>query len=221
MAASSFAWTYTTLIAALQAFLEETGTDYTTTNIDICIGLGEIGLLRDLDLDIFDATATGTFTTGNQQITKPTGFIADRTLSYVASGTTVVMVPKSREWLLDYWPTVANQTATPKYYADLNTTTWIVAGTPSTAHTWTSYHVKRPDKLSSDTATNWLGTNVPDALFHACLVYSEEFLRNDEMMALWKSEYQAKLAQARYETRKHRRKDFAPLVAAPTPSQER
>lgn len=219
MAAHSFVWNYTTLVAALKAFVEDSGTDI-SGNIDTIIGLGELGLLRDLDLTIFDATDTGTFTPSSQSVTKPAGLVALRTLSFVASGVTYQMIPKTREFVLDYWPTAATTILLPKYYADLTDTTWLIAGTPSTGHTWTAGFVKRPNQLSSDTASNWLGTNCPDALFYACLVYSEEFLRNDEMTVVWKQEYAVKLAAAQFETRHHRRSDYAPLSRAPAPTRE-
>lgn len=217
---AAFQWSYATLKAALVAFVEEQGTDF-ASNVDTCIGLGELGLLRDLDLDIFDATDTGAFSVGNQIILKPTGFVADRTLTFVSAGKTYPLIMKSREFVLDYWPTAATTILLPKYYCDMDTVRWMVAGTPSTALAWTALFMKRPDGLSSTTGTTWLGTNCPDALFYACLAYSAEYLKQSESLPTWVQEYQRRLQAAQIETRHHKRKDYAPMAATPTPRGER
>ena len=215
-----FGWNHTTLKAAIIAFVEDTGTPF-ASDVDICIGLGELGLLRDLDLDIFDAIDTGVFTASSQIVLKPPNFVADRSLTFSSGGKTYPLIQKTREYILDYWPTETTTAALPKYYADLDDTRWIVAGTPSTAHTWTAHFMKRPAGLSSTVATTWLGTNCPDALLYACLVYGAEYLKQGESLPIWEQEYVKVLSSARNETRHHRRKDYAPMTMTPMPRSER
>lgn len=216
----SVTYSYSTLTTEIIKQAHDDGTAF-AAEVDNLIATGETKLLRDLDLEIFDSTDTGSFAYGSQNVTKPTGYLACRTLSYVSSGTTrVFMTPKTYDFLIDYWPT-SGTVGLPKYYAELNTTTWVVAPTPNSAYTWTARFMKRPTGLSGSNTTSWLGTNAGDLLLLACMIASEAYLEADERIATWKAEYQEKLGMAKYELRRMTRSDYAPGVAAPTPRQEK
>lgn len=213
----STSYSYTTLKSTLISFTEDTGTEFASA-VDLIIPLAEDKVLRDLDLEIFDVVGTGTFTATNPIITKPTGIVALRSLHYTvaATGSFVQMDQKSWEFIKDYWPVEATTTATPKYYTEYSATEWYVAGTPSASVTaWTSRYIKRPIGLTSDNATTWLGTNAGDVLLYACLVVSEQFLKGDGRVPVWKAEYMERLGAARNELRRVERADYSPIDAAP------
>ena len=202
-------FTYASLTTALKNHIENQGTAF-STELDTIIGLGELKLLRDLDLEIFDSTDTGTFTASSQLVTKPTGYVAGRSLHITVSGVTSQLFLRTYEYLIDYWPTTATTTTSPKYYAELNDTQWFVAGTPASGYSFTARFMKRPSGLSGAVTTTWLSTYAADALFYACLAASEEYLKADERVALWKNEYAEKLFAARNEFRRMRRSDYTP-----------
>lgn len=200
--ASSF--TYTTLAAALVSMTEDVGTEFATA-VDTIIPLGEDKVLRDLDLTLFDTVATGSFTSSNPLLAKPTDFIALRSMHYINASTNMVeLEPRSWSFIKDYWPNNATTTATPKYFAEyLNSSTpaWHIAGTPASALSYSVEYVKRPTGLTSSNAATWLGSNVGDLLLYACLVASEQFLKADERIPVWTTEYMSQLAAARSELR--------------------
>lgn len=209
-------YTYTTLKAALLAFTEEPSIDVYATDIDKIIPLAEDKVLRDLDLEIFDVSSIGTFTGSNAYLTKPTGIVALRTLHYTdASGNFQLLEPRSWAVCKDYWPQEATTTATPKYFAEFSDTQWFIAGTPASGLAVTSRYIKRPAGLSSTNATTWLGTNVGDLLFYACLIGSEQYLKADDRVAGWQTEYTERLAAAKAELQSETRKDYIPVDPAP------
>lgn len=78
----ALAWTYNTLLQALYDWPVEDSdhTEY-TNNVPNLIGLGELRLVRDLNLSIFDVVdETLTLDEGTRLITKPSGLIQVRAL---------------------------------------------------------------------------------------------------------------------------------------------
>lgn len=212
MAAS---FTYATLVTAIETFTEDSGTEFVTA-IDTIIPLAESRLLRDLDLELFDVTASGTFTASSAVVTKPTDMVALRSFHYTdASGNFQMLDPKSWEFVKDYWPKVATTTATPKYFTEYSDTQWYLAGTPASGLTYTVRYIKRPTGLTSGNTTSWLGTHVGDVLLYACLITSEQFLKADDRMPLWKTEYAAHLNAAKKELRRTDRNDYSPIESTP------
>lgn len=211
MAAS---YNYTTLKAALEAFTEDFGEEFVSA-IDTIIPLGESRLLKDLDLEIFDTTTTGSFSVGNPLVPKPANMVALRTFFYSdANQNYVELEQKSWAFILDYWPKASTTTATPKYYSEYTNTHWYLGGTPSAARTYTLRYITRPTSIVT-AGTSWLGTNAGDALLYSCLITAEQFLKADDRMPLWKTEYTQALTTARRELRRTDRTDYDPLGATP------
>jgi hypothetical protein len=73
-------YTYATLVADLQAFLEDNGADF-EGSIDSIIALGEERVLRDMDLSIFDAVSEETLSANTDMLTKPSGTLFARFIS--------------------------------------------------------------------------------------------------------------------------------------------
>lgn len=207
----SISYTYATLKTALIDFTEERSTEF-NTNIDVIIPLAELALLRDLDLVVFDVHTqnAGQFTIGNQSVSKPSGCLVNRGLWLVsAGGSRTLLEPRTVSFVKDYWPTPAAQ-GTPKYMAELSDTAWLVAPTPSAALSYDLLYTKRPTGLTSANQSTWLGTNTGDALFYACLCNSEEFLKNDPRIPVWKEKYKTEiLPAAKFEFRSLVRRDFS------------
>jgi hypothetical protein len=76
------AWTYTTLKEALRVWpaVKDPESDY-EVHLDEIMGLGELRAVRDLNLEVFDTVdATLLLDEGSRIVSKPTGFIATRSL---------------------------------------------------------------------------------------------------------------------------------------------
>lgn len=176
--------TGTQLSQALQDWPVADAPEY-VANLPTLIRLGELRLIKDLNLEIFDKTvATPVVTSGSRAVTKPTDFVAPRSLWLVLGGViTGALLRRSREFCEQYAPDATVQ-GTPKYYADDSTTGWNIVPTPNTTGVVKVHYVARPASVMDVPGTlTWLGTYCADALLAACLAESEQYLKADDRYA--------------------------------------
>jgi len=83
--------------------------------------------------------------------------------------------------------------------------------------------VTRPARLSVGNATTWLSLHQDDLLFKACLAESERFLKSDDRVELWKTEYTEALPLAKRETYEllNQRYNLTPLEVPAVPTNQR
>jgi hypothetical protein len=74
-------FTYPQLLQAMQDWPQNLGANY-VGNIPRCVEMGELRLVRDLDLEIFDVTDTLYLPAGTNQLTKPPELLNLRTMRY-------------------------------------------------------------------------------------------------------------------------------------------
>ena len=214
----NLAWTYNTLVAALQAWPVDTDAAY-IADLDRIIGLGEVRLVRDLNLEIFDREDSSVSTAaGTRETNKPASSVQIRSVGIIVAGAYVPLEQRSRDFCRMYAPTVATQ-GVPQYYAELSSSQIYLVPTPNAIYPVHYRHIARPtDSLSSSTPTaaSWLSTNVPDALFAACLMEAEHYLKADDRYGDMKTKYYEELLPvARAELRQSiRRGDYNPFQPA-------
>lgn len=191
----AFTYTYATLRQTMQDWMENDSTDY-TNKLDEIIGLAELRIARESDLDIFRQGATATFTAGSKFLDKPSDYIIDRSFFVTdAGGNYAEVLRKDTSYLYQYWPNPATQ-ALPKYFSDYDDTSFIVAPTPDQAYTVTLEYIKRVATLSASNTTNWFSLRAPDALLAACLLGSAEFNKSETTdLTVWDSEYTKAIAR--------------------------
>jgi hypothetical protein len=212
-------YTYATLVSALQSTVEDGGDDFLSALPNI-IALAEDRVLRDLNVELFDVSATSTFGVASPWLAKPSDMVGLRTMHFTdALGNFVLLEPKSWEFVKDYWPNVGAVTASPKYYAEYSDTNWFIAGTPIAANVLTIRYIKRPAGLTALNPTTWLAAHVGDLLFYGCLISSEQFLKADNRIAVWTQEYALRLNAARRELKLEERNDYMPMTAIPEKEQ--
>lgn len=214
----SYSTTYATLKSEIQLWMADTSTDL-SNELDNIIGFGELRLLRDLDLEFLDSEDTGSFNSGVATITKPSDILAVRNIRYTDTGGNIVyMERRTPEWVRDYNQGTTN-TGNPLYYAEQSSTQWIVAPVPNHSQTWTARSNKRPTGLSASNTTSWLSTNVGDALFYACLLEAERFIKGEEyqqrFQELKKHYEEVVIPTAQRELQNVMRADYSPIKATP------
>ncbi len=208
-----FSYTFATLETAIKNFTEDDSTEFDAV-IDDIMGLGELRIYRDIDLDFTRKHATVTGSASDQYLAKPTDFISVRHLYHTISGTLTHMIPKEVSWIRDYHSTVATE-GTPLYYASWDNDTFVIAPTPDASLAFTLEYTYRPSRLISGNTTTWLGTNAPDLLLFACLCESTAFLQElgqgqePGMYQVWENKYeQAKQRIIDEEIRSKRKPEF-------------
>lgn len=197
-------FTYAQLMAALQTWPEDDASEY-VADLPRIIALGELRLVRDLNLELFDQEVTSIIVTGNNRaVPKPTDpvVVTTRALYFVnPQGVSTPLYLRSREFCEQYAPDVT-QLGQPKYYYEYSETAWRIVPTPNQSGTAKAHVVARPLGLSASTTTTWLSRNVGDLLFDCCLMEAEHWIKADDRYGDIKTKYyEEKLPAARLELR--------------------
>lgn len=217
---SDIQWTYATLAQALEDWPQNDNPTY-VDNLETIIGLGELRLIRDLNLEMFDRDdETVTFIQGQRTVLKPDGVIAVRNVGYLDATLGYVPLKKrSVEYCKQYAPLVGTE-AKPIYYAEYSETEIYVVPTPDDGLETVVFRSQmRPtDMLDSATpnATSFLSVRVGDALFAACLMEAEHYMQADDRYGDYKTKYYEELLPAaRFELRELQRTgDYSPFEPA-------
>lgn len=185
------ALTYAQLTTAIKNWMENDSTEF-ATDLDTIIGLAELRIIRETDLDEFKKYATAPLFAADKFIEKPSDFVADRWMKVQDVSTSVYypMLRKDVSFLNEYWPNETLQ-GRPKFYADWNDTEFVCAPIPDDAHVVTLAYTYRPAGLSSGNTTSWLGNNASDVLLWACLVEAAAYMKEQPAdIQLWEQKYQ-------------------------------
>jgi hypothetical protein len=220
--------TYTQLSNNLQAWLEDDDTEFQGSIAEI-IDLGQMRLWRDLDLSIFSSEAT-TPTVGSQAtVPKPvadTEVVSFQSLWFdfdPGAGTQRYWLElRSTDYVRDYQQ--PGVTGIPKYYCEVDQDNWELAPIPDAVYTINTRGTTRLEPLVELTQeTNWLSLHMDDILFKACLAESEKFLKSDDRVEMWKTDYAESLPLAKRETYTllQERYNLTPLEVPAVPTNQR
>ena len=114
---------------------------------------------------------------------------------------------KDTTFISEYSPN-RSSTGIPKYYANWDNDTIILAPTPNAAYTIELAYNALPTGLSSSNTTTWVSTNAPQLLLYACLVEAFKFLKGpDNMLQMYETYYQQALTPFMGEQMGRRRRD--------------
>ena len=120
--------------------------------------------------------------------------MAQNSLSVINSSSKEFLLYKQVTALQDYTSNPAT-TGTPKYYADWNEGTFLIAPTPDAAYDVELHYFYRPTSITeSGDGTSWLGTNAELALLYGSLVEAYTFLKGEpDLLGLYNSRFQESL----------------------------
>ena len=221
-------FSYDQLVQALQAWPQNTNDDEDAgyvDNIQRLIGLGELRLVKDLNLDIFDHTESLAVAAGDSTVEKPEDWIATRnvwrTLTAPGDGDSTARTPmhlRSLGWVRRYSsdPSNTETHGAPLYYAEASETELEFGPPADVGYDFEFHYVRRPPGLSADNQNTWLGDKVGDVLFAACLMEAEHFIKADDRYGDMKTKYYEELIPiARAELRRVvRMGDYTPVKPA-------
>jgi len=187
--ATASVMTYTTLVENIQSYLERDDTA-TVDKIPLFIMLAEqviasrIKFLGNLTVN------TSTMTASTSIIDKPARWHKTVSMNITVDGERQPVLLRKYEYLREYWPN-ATTTATPIYYSDYDYTHWLVAPTPDAAYTFEVLYYERIQPLDSSNQSNWFTIYAPQALLYGSLLQAMPFLKNDDRIPMWQSQYDA------------------------------
>ena len=190
----------------------EVGSDVLSDSIiDIFIENVENKIQRELDLDAFRKFQFSSFTIGSPFITVPDDFAFERGVQIKDQ------VTNNRTWLeqrdttfIDEYNVNRSDTGKPKYYANWDQNTIMVAPTPDLAYEIELWYNKTPDHLSSSNTTTWLSTNAPEVLIYGTTAEAFSYLKNPPYVQLYEQKYaQAVQNLAQTQMGRKRRDEYA------------
>tara|TARA_R110000823_G_scaffold315392_1_gene447337 strand:- start:81 stop:725 length:645 start_codon:yes stop_codon:yes gene_type:complete len=187
------AYTFTTLKTAIQDYTQNTETTF-VSQLSRFILNAEERILKECQLDVFRKSSQGTVSNGNAYLQKPSDFLSQNSLSVINSSNKEFLLYKQATMLQDYTPNPAT-TGTPKYYADWDEVTFLLAPTPDSNYTVELHYFYRPTSITtSASGTSWLGTNAELALLYGSLLEAYTFMKGEaDILQIYNGRFQESL----------------------------
>ena len=192
------AYTLTNLQDDIKSYTEVDSTVFTEAVLNKFIQNAEERIYRSFDADMERHYATSTTLIGNRYVTIPADL---RVIRYVqlkdSSGNQVYLEQRDPSYIATYYDTPGTASTTlPKYYANWDENSWVIAPTPNAAYEITLAYNKNPTSLTdaSVSATGtYLSNKYQDLLLYACLVNAYAYLKGPQDMLQY---YQAAYKEA-------------------------
>ena len=205
---------------------------FTTVIVNDFIEHAELKIFRDIDLDVFRQYKTASLTSGDAFVAMPGAtpttfsfirsvniFSASGSLGGLTDGERQYLEKKDTSFISEYSPS-RTTTGIPKYYANWDNDTIILAPTPNAAYTIELAYNALPTGLSSSNTTSWVSNNTPQLLLYACLVEAFMFLKAPDMLNIYALKYKEEVQTLGQEQMGRRRRDeyMDGVVRVPMPS---
>ena len=224
--------TYSELVTQIRDYCEVDSNVFTTAIVNDFIEHAELTIFRQIDFDVFRKYQTASLTTGDAFVgmpgNTPTSFAYIRAVNiFSPSGSLGGLTDNERVFLEKRDPSFINEyspdrtsTGIPKYYANWDNDTIILAPAPNAAYTIELAYNAQETGLSSSNTTTWVSNNAPGLLLYACLIEAFKFLKNPNMVAMYSQAYQELLTPlAAEQIGRRRREEYKDgVVRIPIPS---
>ena len=198
--------TYSELVTKIRNYTEVDSNVLTPTIIDGFIQDAEFRILRDVDSDNNRKYATATVVVTQKYFNVPDNCLVIRSVQITVSGETKFLDIRDVTFINEY--NSESLQAAPKYYANWDENTVIVAPTPDQAYTVQVNYILKPTGLSSSTANTYLSQQFPNGLLYACLVEAYGFLKGpQDMLQYYENRYKQAIEGFSLEQMGRRRTD--------------
>lgn len=156
------------------------------------INQAERRIARGLKILGFQRPLTNSFTGGSPLVSKPDRWRETISFNYgnfnVNTGQytkRTPLFPRSYEFIRSFWPddSVVGQ---PRYFADYDFNTWVVAPTPAQSYPFEVLLWELPALLDDSNQQNWISIYAPETLLYSALLECTPFLKNDDRIPTWK-----------------------------------
>lgn len=181
---------YTELVAAVTDYLQEGDTTF-TGYIDTFIQQAEERIVRSVYIPAFRKLLSSATANGVSTLTVPSDYVSTLEFAVISGGNHSYLLPKDASFLREAYPGAAT-TGLPKYYANTDEATILMAPTPDAIYTVELYYYHSPESIVTATNT-WLGDNASTALLYGTLVEGYRFLKGDADLL---AEYQKRFDEA-------------------------
>ena len=201
-------WTFTTLKSAIQDYTQNTESTF-VSNLPTLIVQAENRIIKSVELPNFRKNVTGTLTSTNPYLSAPTDYLYPFSLAVLDSDSNYsYLLNKDVSFIREAYPS-ASTTGTPKFYAQFDDDTFIVAPSPSSALNIELHYFYKPESITvASSGTTWLGTNATEALLYGSLVEAYTFMKGEpDILAGYENRFKEALGKLTLESDGYNRKD--------------
>lgn len=209
--------TYSTYVDALSTLLviPSSNADFQTILPD-CIDFAEQKIYRELNLlSTVVRDSSQALTPGVRDFSLPTAqgiFVVTNGINVITpagstptNGTRNQLVPVSRDYLDNVWPSVSGSTV-PSYFAMITQTGIVVGPWPDAAYTMEVIGTQRPTPISATNTQTFLSLYLPDLFLSASMIFMAGYQHafgaqadDPKMSVSWQSQYDLLFASANAE----------------------
>jgi len=170
---------FSDLVDNVRNYTETDSTVLTDAIIQQFIDSTEDKVRRKVDLNYYRRYDTATLTVNNPFLPLPADWEATRYLQLIdGSNNRTFLIQKDISFINEFAPDRTSSAAgTPKYYADYDQDTHMLAPTPNAALTVELAYTYKPPVLSSTTTSNWMSQNAPNVLLYGCVLEALGYLK--------------------------------------------
>ena len=201
-------WTFTTLKSAIQDYTQNTESSF-VSNLPTLIVQAENRIIKSLELPNFRKNVIGTLTSNNPYLSAPTDYLYPFSLAVLDSDNNYnYLLNKDVSFIREAYPS-ASTTGIPKFYAQFDDDTFIVAPSPSSALSIELHYFYKPESITvASSGTTWLGTNATEALLYGSLVEAYTFMKGEpDILAGYENRFKEALGKLTLESDGYNRKD--------------
>jgi len=180
----------------------------------------ELDVAGKVDYDDLRKYATSTFTAGNRYVTIPADSLILRSVQVIDGSTRTFLEKRDTSFISEYNSTGAQ--GTPKYFANWDDFTILVAPVPASALTVQINYIKDPPQFTS-TNNTFLSTYQESMLLHGVLAEAFRFLKGPmDMYKLYETKYNEETQNFALQQMGRRRRaeydDGVPRIKVPSPT---
>jgi hypothetical protein len=179
--------TYTSLVNDIQTYLERTD-QQTLDKIPQFIMLAEQIIAAEIKFLGNLTVVTSSMVASENVIAKPARWRKTVSMNVTVAGKRQPVLLRTYEYIREYWPDPTSTDA-PLYFCDYDYTHWLVGPTPTLAYPYEVLYYERVQPLDTSNQSNWFTQYAPQALLYGTLLQAMPFLKNDERMPMWQSNY--------------------------------
>ena len=212
---------YTNFLAQVRSYTEVDSNVLTDTLLDQFIRQVEIDVAGKVDYDDLRKYATANFVSGQRYINRPGDEIIIRSVQVIdGSGNRTFLEQRETSFISEY--NNDGSTGLPKYYANWNENTFLVAPTPDSNYQVQLNYIIDPPHFTS-TNNTFLAQYQDGLLLYGVLEQAFSYLKGPvDMYNLYKSKYDGSIQAFALQQMGRRRRgeydDGVPRVKVPSPS---
>ena len=185
--------THANFLTQVRNYTEVDSNVLSDTLIDQFIRNIELDIAGKVDYDDLRAYKTSTTVASQRFVSMPEDMIYLRSVQITSSSNRIFLEKRDTSFISEFNP--GDSTGTPKYYANWDDTTIVIAPVPSTTFTIQLNYIIDPPHFNSSTAT-FLSNNQESLLLHGVLTECFSFLKGPaDMYNLYKGKYNEEVQQ--------------------------